>query len=220
MFDLPTRSYCNNLLMDWLPFERSHLAQPADVAFFLGELGSQESIHQFSGDNKAHHPAADTEDVHIVVLDSLVSRVVVLNQPGADARNFVGTDRGPYPTAADRDAALHFPRSHSLGERDDEVGIVVAGIQAVCPHIDHLVPSLAKMGNQFFLQTKATVICGDSQAHLMLSSCIDWPAVLLPRRLQSPELAPAESDPPESGHRHSSADLTSALSRCRLQTTG
>src|ERR1700720_2324657 len=87
MFDLPTKSYCNSLLMDSLYFERSHLAKPAYVPLALAELGCQERIHQVSGDFRSHHPAAHTEDVHVVVLDSLVSRVVILNQPGPDPRN-------------------------------------------------------------------------------------------------------------------------------------
>ena len=78
--------------MDGLRFERSDLAQPPHVTFFLSKLGGQECIHKFSGDKKTNHPAADTEDVHVVVLDPLVSRVVVLNQPGADPRNLVRTD--------------------------------------------------------------------------------------------------------------------------------
>jgi hypothetical protein len=86
--------------MDSLRFERSYLAQPADVSLFLGELGGQEGIDQFSGDKKSHHPAANTEDVHIVVLHSLVSRVVVLNQSGTDAWNLVRTDRGADSAAA------------------------------------------------------------------------------------------------------------------------
>src|SRR5689334_3298592 len=131
--------------MDSLRFERSHLAQPADVTLGRGELGCQERIDQFLGDNRSHNPAADTEEVHIVVLDSLVSRVVVLNQAGPDPRNLVRTDRGADSTAAHSYTAFHLPGSNRLSERDDEVGIIVSRIQAERPHIDDLVPSLAEM---------------------------------------------------------------------------
>src|SRR5438270_4259843 len=100
------------LLRDSLHCNRSHLAQPADVPLGPGEPGCQESIDQFSGDNRSHDPAADTEVVLIVVLDSLVSRVVVFNQPGADPRNLVRADRGADSAAADRDAAFYLPASH------------------------------------------------------------------------------------------------------------
>ena len=87
--------------MNGLHFKRGDFTQPADMTFFLCKLGGQEGIHQFSRDNETHHPAADAEDVHIVVLDSLVSRVVVLHQPGTHSRNLVGTDRGADAAAAD-----------------------------------------------------------------------------------------------------------------------
>src|SRR5438094_26549 len=128
-------SYCKVLWMDRVRFERSHLAQPPDVAFFLGEFGCQERIDQVPGDSRSHHPAANTEDVHIVVFDTLVSRVMVLNQPGPNPRNLVRTDRGADSATAYSYAALHLSGRNRLSERDDEVGIVVARIEAVRPDI-------------------------------------------------------------------------------------
>jgi len=78
--------------MNGLRFKRGDFTQPADMTFFLGKFGGEEGIDQFARDNKTYHSAADAEDVHIVMLDSLVSRVVVLNQPGAHSHNLVGTD--------------------------------------------------------------------------------------------------------------------------------
>src|SRR5258708_7656309 len=191
-----------SLLMDWLRFERSHFAQPADVAFFLGKLGGQECIDKFSGDNKSHHPAADTEDVHIVVLDPLVSRVVVLNQPGADPRNLARTDRRADSAAADSQAAFHLSGSNRLSERDDEVGIIVARIETVRPEIDHLMPLLAKVSHQLFLQAKSTVIGCNSYAHVMLPFCFSRSSVPPPLGRPAQELVHDESGPPESPRHH------------------
>src|SRR2546430_10502188 len=58
-------------------------------------------------------PAAHTEDVHMVVLDSLPRRVVIVNQAGADARNLIRTDSGSDAAAANRQTALDFARSRS-----------------------------------------------------------------------------------------------------------
>ena len=99
----------------------------------------------------SHDPAAHTEDVHIVVLNSLPGRVVIVNQPCSDTRNFVCADGSADAAAADCHAAFHVPGSNRLGERDDEVGVVIARIQAVSSDIDYLVPSFAKMSNQLFL---------------------------------------------------------------------
>ena len=52
-----------------------------------------------------------------------------------------------------------------LGKGDDEIGIVVARVQAMSTEIDHLMACGAELGHQLFLQTKPTVISGDS--HLL-----------------------------------------------------
>src|SRR5229473_7450160 len=191
-----------SLLMDWLRFERSNLAQPADVAFFLGEPGGQECIHKFSGDKKTHHPAAYTEDVHVVVLDHLVSRVVVLNQSGSDTRNFVRTHRGADSAAADSQATFHLSGRNRLSERDDEVGIIVARIETVRPEIDHLMPLFAKVSHQLFLQAKSTVIGCNSYAHVMLPFCFSRSSVPPPLGRPARELVHDESGPPESPRHH------------------
>jgi hypothetical protein len=48
-----------------------------------------------------------------------------------------------------------------LGKGDDEIGIVVARVQAMSTEIDHLMACSAGLGHQLFLQTKPTVIGGD-----------------------------------------------------------
>jgi hypothetical protein len=47
---------------------------------------------------------------------------------------------------------------HSRGERDDEVGIILAWVQPMRREIDYLMPRRAEMSNQFFLQTKSTSV--------------------------------------------------------------
>ena len=126
---------------------------------------------------------------------------MVLDQPSPDPRNFVRTDRGADSAPADRHAALHFPTNDSLRERDDEVGIIVTGIQAVRPYIDYLMSRLPKACHHFFLQAKPTVISCDSYAHVMLPFCIQRPAFLLPRCPQPRELVRGEPGLPESTHR-------------------
>ena len=79
-------------MMYSLHFERSHLAQPANVPLASAELGGEESVDKIAGHSRSHDPAANTKYVHIVMLDSLVSRIVVLNQPGPHSGNFVRTD--------------------------------------------------------------------------------------------------------------------------------
>ena len=120
----------------------------------LAELGGQERLDEVPGHGRPHGPATHTNDVHVIVLDPLPGREVVVDQRGADALNLVGTDRRAHTAAADRHAALHRPRRHSPGERDDEVGIVVVLAQRCAPKSTTSCPAARELGEQFLLQTE------------------------------------------------------------------
>ncbi|MGC2433843.1 MAG: hypothetical protein WA433_08680 [Desulfobaccales bacterium] len=98
----------------------------------------------------------------MIVLDPLPGGEVVVNQAGADARNLVGADRSTDTAAADGDPPFHLPRNHSLGQGDDEIGVVIGRVQPMSPEIDHLMAHGPELGQQLFLQSKPTVIGGDS----------------------------------------------------------
>src|SRR5262249_22491385 len=79
-------------------------------------------------------------------------------QSGTDARNFIGADRGPDAAAAHGDSALHGACRDRLGERDDEVRIVVVGAQLVRSEIDDVVSGAARPPGQALLQLESHVI--------------------------------------------------------------
>src|SRR5215471_18672963 len=118
----------------------------------LAELGRQECFDEIPGYSRSHGPAAHTNNVHVVILYALPGREVVVDQPGAYARDFVGTDRRAHAATAYRDAALYLPKGYRLSQRDDEVGIVVTRRQRGSTVLDYLMPGCAKMSNQLFLQ--------------------------------------------------------------------
>ena len=60
-----------------------------------------------------------------------------------------------------------FLRGYGQRERDDVVGIVIALAQAMSAEIDDLMSRSAKLAEQFFLQTKSTMIGGNSNAHIV-----------------------------------------------------
>ena len=77
---------------------------------------------------------------------------------------FAQTDAADAATA-DRHAAIHLAGHDRLTERDSVVGIVIVGIQAVRAEIHDFVSRRPDTGDQFFLQSKPTVIGGNSYAH-------------------------------------------------------
>src|SRR5438128_3562126 len=68
------------------------LGQPARVPLLGGEAGGDERAHEVDRQLLADDPGADAEDVHVVVLDRLVRRVVVVADAGPDTGKLVGGD--------------------------------------------------------------------------------------------------------------------------------
>ena len=113
------------------------------------EFGRQEGLHQVPGHRRSHGPASNADYVHVIVLDSLPGGEVVVNQGGADARNLIGADRGADAAAADCYPSFHLTGGYGPGKGDDEIGIVVAGVQTMGTEIYHLMACGLELGHQF-----------------------------------------------------------------------
>src|SRR5262245_5367364 len=85
------------------------------------------------------------------------------------------------------------------------------------PEIDDLMSRLAETSNQFFLQTKSTMIRGNSHAHVILLVCIQQSAVLLPRGPPTAEPGRGEPVLRESTYRHHGGDGAFLPFRSRSQ---
>src|SRR5262249_43977767 len=112
-------------------FQGSHFAQAPQVALVLAKRGGQERLDEVPGYGRSYSPAAHADKVHMIALAPLLGREVVVNDRGADARDLVGTDRCTNAAPTDRHATLSLSRHHSPRQRDHEVRIVVAPVQAM-----------------------------------------------------------------------------------------
>src|SRR6266404_7134050 len=130
------------------------------MSFGLTELGCQEGLDEVPSHSRPYRPATHAKDVHVIILDPLPGREVLMDQRRADTRNLVGTDRRPYAAAADCDAAIDRPPRHPLTERDDKIWIVIVQVWGVRAEIDDLMAGRAKQGDQFHLQAEPAVIGG------------------------------------------------------------
>src|ERR1044071_5920402 len=90
---------------------------------------------------------------------------MIVNKTGVDSFHFVRTNRSTNAAAADRHATIQLSRGDPISERDNKVRIIVVGIQHMRTEVDDLVPGRADAGDQFLLQSKSTVIRGNSDAH-------------------------------------------------------
>src|SRR5208282_6197620 len=121
-------------------FQRNHFTKAPQVPLCLAELGCKERLDQVPGHGRSHCPAAHTEDIHVIVLDTLSGREMVVDQRSADARHLIGANRCSHSTAADRHPPLYLAFSDSLGKRDDEIRVIIARTQAVSAEVYHLMP--------------------------------------------------------------------------------
>jgi hypothetical protein len=89
------------------------------------EFDGQERVYEFPRHSRPHNSTAHTQNVHIVVFDSLVGGEMVMNQTCANTWEFIGADRGADAAAAHCDTPSYASRSHRLAERNHKIGIVI-----------------------------------------------------------------------------------------------
>jgi len=121
------------------------------------------------GPGEIDHPAAQADDVQVVVLNPLVRRKVVVDQRRAHPGYLVGGDGGAHPAGAQGDAALDLPGGDRPGQGDHEVGIVVFGIEMRRAEVQHLVPLAGKGLAQPLLEGEAAVVRRDAKERHHLS---------------------------------------------------
>jgi hypothetical protein len=71
-------------------------------------------------------------------------------------------DGGTHSAAPDGYPQFHLPHCHGSSQGNDEIGIIVVGVQGVSVQIDYLMACGSKLGDELFLQTKPTMISSDS----------------------------------------------------------
>lgn len=79
------------------------------------ESCGEKCLNQFPSKSVTDHEATETDQVEIVVLDTLVRGKRLVNQTRADTGNFVRGDRCPDSAATDRDTTLHISTSNGTG---------------------------------------------------------------------------------------------------------
>ena len=117
-----------------------HFSQAALVASSTAEVSGQEGLDQFSGERRTDHLPTQTEDIHVVIFNALMGGKNIVDEPGPHPWNFVRGDGRSYAAAAERYSAFSLTRRHGAGHGDNEIGIVICGVQSVCAEVHNLVP--------------------------------------------------------------------------------
>ena len=126
--DRKTRSRVRDISLAQEPrFDLLHLLQSPRVAFFRTKARSEKGADNLLGERAADDPRPHAEDVHVVVLYALMSRVGVVAEARANSRKLVGSDRYADAATAHEEASLRLPRAHRFA---DELGKVRAFYRA------------------------------------------------------------------------------------------
>jgi hypothetical protein len=136
------------------------------VAFGRTELACEKGLNQIPGHGWAHGPTAHTDDIHVVILNTLLGRKVIMNEPGADAPDLIGTHGSADTAPADCDAAKYFTGSYGPREWNDYVGIIVGRVRFMSTKIDYVMTRRSKLGDELFFQNESAVIGGYSDSHM------------------------------------------------------
>jgi len=143
-------------------FKGDDFSQTTTVARFAAEAGCEKYPHQLPGFGDTDDPAAEADQVKIVVLDSLMRGKRFVDQAGAHTGDFVGGDTRTHAAAAKGDASIHLSCGDGTGQWHDKVGIVVIGLQLMIAEINDMVAGFTKFYDQGLFQCKTTVVRRDA----------------------------------------------------------
>jgi hypothetical protein len=127
-------------------------------------------MHDLARDLWANNPRAETQDIHIVVLDALMSRVVIVAQASTNAREFVCGDTGPYTTATDDNRPLRSTVSDRLASQPRIVRIVGRRAGLMRPQIHNGIASGRQLLDHHLFQWKPGVVCCYRDLHAVTST--------------------------------------------------
>jgi hypothetical protein len=101
---------------------------------------------------------AERKNVHVVVFNALVSGEHVVDEPSAHASNFVGTDRCPHSTAAERNSAIDVAGGYGSSQWDHVIRIIVSGARLKRTEVDDLIRGIAQQIRDLFFQNEPSMV--------------------------------------------------------------
>ena len=148
-----------------MPLDLQHLVETTGVAIGRSVAGSQKRLDDLEGQLRADDSATDAQDVHVVVLDTLVRGVGVVTDGRSDTGNLVGRDADAHATAADQDSSIGLAPHELARDGDCEIWVITA-VFRVGSAIDQLGDKGPKpLGNRRF-QGETGVVAAEGESHL------------------------------------------------------
>jgi len=117
----------------------------------VAESRGEKCLNQFPGERMANYEAAETNHVHVVVLNALVRGKRFMDQTRPHTRHLVGGDRCPNTAPTDGHAARYLSAGDGAGQRHDKVRIIIVQLWLSVSKIDHFITGSAQHPDQIFL---------------------------------------------------------------------
>lgn len=146
-----------NFLKGSFLLQSCDLGQPALVALFVSEIRPEECFHQILGKFDADNARSENQDVHVVVLNALMSGIAVMANCRPDADQFVGGNTGTDPAAADQHTTFGPSVQNGTADGLSEIG-VVGGIFVEGADIQHRVTKSAQNISYSVLEGESRVV--------------------------------------------------------------
>ena len=127
------------LCSDFPVLQRLHFSHSAPVARSAVELSGQKGLDQFPCECCPNHFSSQTEDIHIVIFDALMSGENIMDEPGTHSRNFIRGDGRTHTAATQRYPTSNLLGSDGSGHGDDEIRVVISGVELMCAEVHNLV---------------------------------------------------------------------------------
>jgi hypothetical protein len=118
--------FSSSIAVEVVCFEGRHLADAPQMPRGLAVFGREKGLHQVPSDGRADRPATHAKDIHVIILNTLAGRKVVMNQRGASAGNFVRAHRCADAAAANGDAPFYLASHDGVRQWNNKVGVIIA----------------------------------------------------------------------------------------------
>ena len=154
------------VLLATVTIEFHDLSEPAGVPLLRCELCGEVGVNDLGRSVHSDDSAANGKNVHVVVLDGLVCRVIVVDDGGSDPRDLVRRDGSARTRAADDDPAFALTTYDGSANSSRDVG-VVDGFFRVRADVENEMPLVLEMTDEQLLELEPSVVSSDHHTHLV-----------------------------------------------------
>lgn len=135
------------------------------MSLFIRELCFHERLHEFHGEFFTDDPCPQAQDVHVVVFDSLMSRIGVVTDTGSNAGNLIRGNADPHTASAEQDSTFRFFIENYLPDLHRVVGVIDSAI-GIGAAINDFVTSRLNHSQDPLLEWKPAVITAERNSHV------------------------------------------------------